>query len=101
MNRDPLLALLAGSLTAAACAGEPGPPAADPESLRRPPAGDVVVVPGALCPQLASPMGGDTTVRAGTPLGSEDCLTLDVWAPRTTPDAVPAHGAGSDVAAGG
>jgi len=134
MNRHPLLALLAGSLAAAACAGEAGPPAADPASLRRPPAGDVVgfvsdygshawrgipyaeppagalrwraprpasrwsgtreaLVPGAICPQLATLMGGDTTVRAGTPVGSEDCLTLDVWAPRTTPDALPAQGA--------
>jgi para-nitrobenzyl esterase len=49
--------------------------------------------PGALCPQLATLMGGDTSVRAGTPVGSEDCLTLDVWAPRIAPDAVPADGA--------
>jgi para-nitrobenzyl esterase len=51
------------------------------------------LVPGAICPQLASPMAGDTTQAAGTPVGSEDCLVLDVWAPRTTPDAVPAQGA--------
>jgi para-nitrobenzyl esterase len=133
MHRLPRFALLAGSLAAAACAGEAPLPGADPESLRRPPAGDVVgalsdygshvwrgipyaeppvgalrwrapepasrwsgtreaIAPGAICPQLASPMAGDTTARAGTPVGSEDCLVLDIWAPRTTPDAVPAAG---------
>jgi para-nitrobenzyl esterase len=51
------------------------------------------LAPGVICPQLASPMAGDTTVAAGTPVGSEDCLVLDVWAPRTTPDAIPAQGA--------
>jgi para-nitrobenzyl esterase len=51
------------------------------------------LAPGALCPQLASLMGGDTEVEAGTPVGAEDCLTLDVWAPRAGPEAVPAAGA--------
>ncbi len=134
MNRRSSLALLAGTLAAAACAGEAPAPVADPESLRHPPAGDVVgslsdygshawraipyaeppvgelrwraprpaprwsgtreaIVPGAICPQLASRMAGDTTVKAGTPVGSEDCLVLDIWAPRMAPDAVPAEAA--------
>jgi len=48
--------------------------------------------PAPICPQLATLMAGDTTVRAGTPVGDEDCLTLDIWAPRATPDALPAEG---------
>jgi para-nitrobenzyl esterase len=47
---------------------------------------------GEICPQLASPMGGDTQAESGTPVGAEDCLTLDVFAPRFEPDAVPAGG---------
>src|SRR5262245_43796871 len=124
-----LLAALAG----ASCSRSPAPPAPDPASLRRPPAGDVVgfvspygshawrgipyaeapvserrwrapqpaavwsgtreaLVPGAICSQLASRMGGDTSAPAGTAVGGEDCLTLDVWAPRAAPEAVASAG---------
>ncbi len=40
------------------------------------------------CPQYPSPFGG-VEGQPGTPLGSEDCLTLDVYAPRFVPEAVP------------
>src|SRR5262249_42973333 len=46
------------------------------------------LAPGAICPQLATQLGGETSVPRGTPVGDEDCLTLDVWAPRAAPDAV-------------
>jgi para-nitrobenzyl esterase len=51
------------------------------------------LAPGPICPQLATQLGGETAAPAGTPVGQEDCLTLDVWAPRLAPDAVPAAGA--------
>src|SRR5262245_26041466 len=126
--------LFLAALAAAACSRAPGPPAADPASLRHPPAGDVVgfvspygshawrgipyaeapvgelrwraprpaarwdgtreaLAPGAICPQLASLMGGDTSAPAGTPVGKEECLTLDVWAPRAAPEEVASAGA--------
>jgi para-nitrobenzyl esterase len=44
---------------------------------------------GGPCPQLASPLGG-VDAEPGTPIGREDCLTLDVYAPASAPDAVPA-----------
>ena len=47
---------------------------------------------GAPCPQYASPFAG-VSGRPGTIAGSEDCLTLDVWAPRFSPGAVPAAAA--------
>jgi para-nitrobenzyl esterase len=131
-RRRALLALLAAALAPAACSRAPEPPVADPASLRRPPAGDVVgfvsaygshawrgipyaeapvgelrwraprraapwsgtreaLAPGPVCPQLASLMGGDTSAPAGTPVGSEDCLALDVWAPRAPAGAPPAR----------
>lgn len=37
---------------------------------------------GAPCPQFASPLGGEDSTPPGTPTGREDCLTLDVYAPR-------------------
>src|SRR5262249_43372511 len=37
---------------------------------------------GSPCVQYASPFGGVEDARPGTPVGSEDCLTLNVWAPR-------------------
>lgn len=42
--------------------------------------------PGAVCVQYASPMGGVSGVRPGTPVGSEDCLYLNVYAPRMDPE---------------
>jgi len=44
---------------------------------------------GPWCPQLASPFAGYDAAPAGTPVGDEDCLYLDVYAPRATPAAVP------------
>jgi len=44
---------------------------------------------GASCPQLASPLGGDDSAPAGTLVGSEDCLSLAVYAPAFAPDEVP------------
>jgi len=44
---------------------------------------------GPPCPQPASPLGGVTDAPRGTPVGSEDCLRLDVYAPRFAPDEVP------------
>jgi para-nitrobenzyl esterase len=40
------------------------------------------------CPQLASPFGG-VRGKPGTLSGSEDCLYLNVYAPRVAPEAVP------------
>ncbi len=39
---------------------------------------------GAPCVQYASPLGG-VEGRAGEVVGDEDCLTLNIWAPRFTP----------------
>jgi para-nitrobenzyl esterase len=66
---------------------------------------------GAPCPQLAHPLGIDD-VDTGTPVGDEDCLFLNVYAPKLTPDelarATPAlpvmvwiHGGGNVVGHGG
>jgi para-nitrobenzyl esterase len=43
---------------------------------------------GDFCPQFASPFGG-VAGETGEVLGSEDCLFLDVYAPRLAADAVP------------
>jgi para-nitrobenzyl esterase len=67
---------------------------------------------GSPCSQFASPFGGFDDVKAGTPTGSEDCLTLNVWAPRFAPGEVPAgdarlpvlfwiHGGGNTVGSAG
>jgi len=45
---------------------------------------------GAACPQIASPMGGWDDAGPGEPTGSEDCLTLNVFAPPWAPEEVPA-----------
>ncbi|MCG8590221.1 MAG: carboxylesterase family protein [Proteobacteria bacterium] len=117
---------------ALACASEAPPPepVPAPESLRTPPAGDVVGIDGRYgshtwlgipfaepptgprrwrapeplprwdgvreatahgeaCVQFASPVGGLSDEPEGSVAGSEDCLTLNVYAPRFAPDAVP------------
>jgi para-nitrobenzyl esterase len=136
-----LAAIAAAVLLAAplACSGRhastgAAAPAADPGSLRKPPAGDVVGFVGrygshvwlglpyakpptgerrwrapeaaepwsgtlealrfgAHCPQLASSFGGVTELPRGTPTGDEDCLYLNVYAPRFAPESVPQGGA--------
>ncbi len=45
---------------------------------------------GSPCAQLASPFAGVVDQEPGTPAGSEDCLYLNVYAPKRTPDSVPA-----------
>jgi para-nitrobenzyl esterase len=44
---------------------------------------------GSACTQYASVFGGVTDARPGTPVGSEDCLYLNVYAPRFNESAVP------------
>lgn len=44
---------------------------------------------GPPCTQYASTLGGVTSAAPGTPVGSEDCLYANVYAPRFPPDAVP------------
>jgi para-nitrobenzyl esterase len=41
-----------------------------------------------ICPQLGSPMNGTDPAGFGRPVGSEDCLYLNIWAP---PEAVQAE----------
>ena len=48
--------------------------------------------PGSRCTQLASPIEGEGAA-AGTGVGSEDCLFMNVHAPRFALDAVPSGGA--------
>jgi para-nitrobenzyl esterase len=66
---------------------------------------------GEACPQYASVFSGSRRDETGV-IGSEDCLTLDVWAPRFEPDAVPAgaerlpvmvwiHGGGNSIGRAG
>jgi para-nitrobenzyl esterase len=66
---------------------------------------------GAPCPQYATPLAS-VDAPAGTVVGSEDCLTLNVWTPRFEPHEVPAgsarlpvmvwiHGGGNTVGHGG
>lgn len=47
------------------------------------------LAPGAPCTQLASRFGGVADAPEGTLVGSEDCLTLNVWAPRLAPAELP------------
>ncbi len=62
--------------------------------------------PGSPCVQYASPLGGIQTARANTPVGDEDCLTLNVYAPKTAtptsflPVMVWIHGGGNTIGAG-
>ncbi|MBI3782498.1 MAG: carboxylesterase family protein [Deltaproteobacteria bacterium] len=44
---------------------------------------------GPPCVQYASVFGGVKDARPGTPVGNEDCLYLNIWAPRFAPDQVP------------
>ena len=44
---------------------------------------------GHSCVQIATPIGGKVDEKRGNFLGSEDCLTLNVYAPRFAPGAVP------------
>jgi para-nitrobenzyl esterase len=80
------------------------PRPARPRSLR-------ALTLGAPCPQLAHPLGIHN-VATGTPLGEEDCLFLNIYAPRLSPAelqrAAPAlpvmvwiHGGGNVVGQGG
>ena len=61
---------------------------------------------GAVCPQFASVFGGTTESAQGSLVGSEDCLTLDIYAPRRDPAAPPLpvmfwmHGGGNTIGTG-
>ena len=67
---------------------------------------------GTPCVQYASSLGGVADKRPGTPTGAEDCLYLNIWAPRVPRDAVQAgvarlpvmvwiHGGGNSIGEGG
>lgn len=66
---------------------------------------------GSACTQFPSPIGGLDTAGAGQPVGSEDCLYLNVYAPRVAESEVPTgsarwpvmvwiHGGGNSVGTG-
>ncbi len=44
---------------------------------------------GEPCVQLATPLAGVNDAEPDTAVGSEDCLTLNIWAPRFAPAEVP------------
>jgi para-nitrobenzyl esterase len=44
---------------------------------------------GAMCPQIGSVANRSPRSDYGRALGTEDCLTLNVWTPRFAPDALP------------
>jgi para-nitrobenzyl esterase len=67
---------------------------------------------GSPCTQFASALGGVNTAPADTPVGSEDCLYLNVYAPRIAAAALPAgaqrlpvmvwiHGGGNSIGEAG
>jgi para-nitrobenzyl esterase len=47
---------------------------------------------GAACPQFANRLDGEPPAEPGTPVGDEDCLTLNVYAPAFDPEQVPGEG---------
>jgi len=47
---------------------------------------------GASCVQFAGLLSGDTGVKEGEPFGDEDCLYLNVFAPRLSPEALAGRG---------
>jgi para-nitrobenzyl esterase len=66
---------------------------------------------GSPCRQFASLLGGIETAEPGDPVGSEDCLCLNIYAPRFEPGRVPSgdkrlpvmfwiHGGGNTIGAG-
>jgi para-nitrobenzyl esterase len=67
---------------------------------------------GSPCTQYASTFGGVTDAKPGTPVGSEDCLYLNIWAPRVDAKNIPRgddrlpvmlwfHGGGHTIGEGG
>jgi para-nitrobenzyl esterase len=44
------------------------------------------LAPGSACPQMANPLGDQPGAKKGTVIGHEDCLYLNVYAPRSSPD---------------
>ncbi len=44
---------------------------------------------GHACPQFASPIGADSSASPGEVVGSEDCLTLNIWTTAFKPEEVP------------
>jgi para-nitrobenzyl esterase len=47
---------------------------------------------GSACPQLASALGSSAGVAPGDPFGDEDCLYLNVWAPKVSLDSLASGG---------
>jgi para-nitrobenzyl esterase len=70
------------------------------------------VADGSLCPQFASPFGGANGEEASAPIGDEDCLVLNVFAPPFPAEEVPTgtdrlpvmlwiHGGGNTIGSNG
>ncbi len=70
------------------------------------------LAPPSVCTQYASPFGGVTDAQPGDPVGSEDCLYVNVYAPRCAPEGLPSgtarlpvmlwiHGGGNTIGEGG
>lgn len=67
---------------------------------------------GSPCVQYASAFGGVTSAKPGEPVGNEDCLYLNIWAPPFPEDRIPKgearlpvmvwiHGGGNSIGEGG